>query len=156
MTATGESYLRGVLFKVLYVISVLLMLTLFKLIEDIPVSEITFFWCFFSILPGAGLLLMRGQLAGAFRSTRLFGHITRTVLGVSAMGLTFIAVRALPLPETVTLQYSQPLFVVAFSAIFLREAVGIFRLGAVVFVSLRWRPSADPGVMAANWPYGQP
>jgi len=60
------------------------------------------------------------------------------------MALTFIAVRVLPLPEVVTLQYSQPLFVVAFSALFLREVVGIYRWGAVAFGFV--------GVLVITWP----
>jgi len=139
-----ESQLRGIFFTVLYVICIVLMLTLVKLIDDVPLGELMFFRCFFSILPIAGLLILRGELTAAFRTKRIFGHVTRTTLGLTMMGLTFVAVQALPLPEAVTLQYTQPLFVVAFSALFLREVVGPNRWGAVAFGFL--------GVLVITWP----
>ncbi len=142
--AQPDSHLRGIAFKILYVICIVLMLTLVKLIDDVPLGEVMFFRCFFSILPIAGLLILRGELTAAFRTKRFAGHVTRTCLGLTMMGLTFVSVQALPLPETVTLQYTQPLFVVAFSALFLREAVGVNRWGAVAF--------GFAGVLVITWP----
>ena len=144
MTTTHKAYVRGILFKILNVVSIVLMLALIKLIEGVPVSQVMFFRCFFSILPVACVLMFRGQIGGALRTARPFAHVTRTVLGLAVMALTFIAVRVLPLPEVVTLQYSQPLFVVAFSALFLREVVGIYRWGAVAFGFV--------GVLVITWP----
>jgi drug/metabolite transporter (DMT)-like permease len=144
MTGPRGSHLKGVLFKVLYVATIVVMLALIKAVENVPVSEVMFFRCFFSIIPIGIWLLLRGELAGAFRTKRLSAHVSRTVVGTISMGLTFVAVQNLPLPEAVTLQYSQPLFVVALSALFIGERVGIFRWGAVVYGFL--------GVLVVTWP----
>ncbi len=123
--------LLGIAYKVIYVLSVTIMLTIIKSIKGIPLWELMFFRSFLSVIPVGLYLAFRGELLGSFRTNKPLGHLTRTLLGLATMGLTFLAVRALPLPEAVTLQYTQPLFVVALSAIILREKVPAFRWAAV-------------------------
>lgn len=144
MTQPTASFAKAVTYKILYVLTVVLMLTIVRSQKHIPVGEIMFFRSFFSILPVGAVMLMRGQVRGAFRTKRPLAHVGRTILGMCGMGLTFLAVQNIPLPETVTLQYSQPLFVVAFSAILLGETVGIFRWSAVVV--------GFAGVLVVTWP----
>jgi drug/metabolite transporter (DMT)-like permease len=144
MADAPGSPLRGTAFKLLHIACVVVMLSLIKSLAELPLGEVMFFRCFFSIIPIAIWLIARGELRNAFRATRPLGHVSRTLIGLSAMGMTFVAVRELPLPEAITLQYSQPLFVVALSAIVIRETVGIFRWGAVTFGFL--------GVLVITWP----
>ena len=47
------------------------------------------------------------------------------------MSLGFFALIRLPLPEAITLNYAQPLLVVVFSALFLGEAIRVYRWSAV-------------------------
>lgn len=121
----------AIVMKILCVLSVSLMLMLIKLVEGVPLSQVMFFRSFLTILPVIAYLAWRGGLRGAVATRRPSGHLIRTVLGLTTMGLTFVAVRALPLPEAVTLQYTQPLFVVALSALILRRPVRWFRWAAV-------------------------
>ncbi len=60
------------------------------------------------------------------------------------MGFGFFALTRLPLPEAITLNYAQPLLVVVFSAIFLRETIRIYRWGAVIVGLI--------GVIIISWP----
>src|SRR5690606_34097175 len=61
-----------------------------------------------------------------------------------AMGLSFFALTRLPLPEAITLNYAQPLFVVMFSALFLGEMVRVYRWSAVAVGLV--------GVVIVSWP----
>jgi drug/metabolite transporter (DMT)-like permease len=60
------------------------------------------------------------------------------------MGLGFFALTQLPLPEAVTISYATPLIIVALSAIFLREAVHLYRWSAVIVGLI--------GVVIIAWP----
>jgi drug/metabolite transporter (DMT)-like permease len=131
MAGEMDRPLRGIAYKVLYVLSVTVMLTLIKSVKGVPLWELMFVRSFLSVVPVAAFLAAHGELRWAFRTAKPLGHLTRTLLGLATMGLTFTAVRALPLPEAVTLQYTQPLFVVALSALVLRERVRVFRWTAV-------------------------
>jgi len=144
MSEPDKSYLLGIFFKILHVFMAVAMLSLVRAMNEIPVTEVMFFRAAFAILPIVVWLGLRGELRGVFRTRRPLAHVRRTIIGVTCTGLTFVAVQNLPLPEAVTLQYSQPLFVVTFSAMFLRERVGSFQWGAVVFGFL--------GVLVVSWP----
>ena len=60
------------------------------------------------------------------------------------MGFGFFALTRLPLPEAITLNYAQPLFVVVFSAIFLGENIRFYRWSAVAIGLV--------GVVIVSWP----
>jgi drug/metabolite transporter (DMT)-like permease len=47
------------------------------------------------------------------------------------MGLGFAALGLLPLPEVTAIGYAAPVMVVILAAVFLKESIGIFRIGAV-------------------------
>lgn len=144
MTTGLGSPLRGIGFKVLHVFMVMLMLTIIKSIKGLPVTELMFFRSFFSVLPIIIYLAVRGELRRLVRTRRPFAHLARAVLSMTTMGMTFVSVRALPLPEAVTLQYTQPLFIVMLSALLLGETVRKFRWAAVGFGFL--------GAMIITWP----
>lgn len=135
---------RAIMFKVLHLFCVAVMLSFIKMIEGLPVFELMFFRALLALLPIAGFLALRGELRASIRTERPFGHLSRALLSMTTMGMTFVAVRALPLPEAVTLQYTQPLFVVALSALLLGERVHVFRWGAVAFGFI--------GVLVLTWP----
>jgi len=59
-------------------------------------------------------------------------HLTRTAVGLTSMVCNFGAVILLPLAESTTIGFTAPIFATIFSALFLREATGIHRWGAVV------------------------
>ena len=102
-----------------------------KAAGDLPPGQIVFFRSFFAIFPIVAFLALSGELRTALHTRNPFGHIARGLVGVASMGLGFFALTRLPLPEAIALNYAQPLFVVAFSAIFLGEHIRLYRWTAV-------------------------
>lgn len=120
------------------------MSSLLKAAGQLPAGQLVFFRSFFAILPVIAYLGYRRELRTAIHTKRPFGHVVRGVVGVSSMGLAFFALTRLPLPEAITLNYAQPLFVVLFSALFLGEAIRVYRWSAVAVGLV--------GVVIVAWP----
>jgi drug/metabolite transporter (DMT)-like permease len=120
------------------------MSSLLKASGQLPAGQLVFFRSFFAILPVLVYLAYRRELRTAVYTKRPMGHVLRGVIGVSSMGLAFSALTRLPLPEAITLNYAQPLFVVIFSALFLGEVVRIYRWSAVTIGLI--------GVLIVSWP----
>lgn len=131
MSIEQYSPIKAISLKVLHIFFVTVLLTLIKLIKGLPIVELVFFRSFFAFFPLALWLALRGKLVSSLRTRRPFGHLLRAFLSLFTMSMNFLAVRSLPLPEAVTLQYTQPIFVVALSAILLGERVRAFRWIAV-------------------------
>ncbi|WP_028033368.1 DMT family transporter [Chelativorans sp. J32] len=136
--------LVGIALKVISVSIFVAMSSLIKGAGDVPAGQIVFFRSFFAIFPIVLMLAWQRELATAFHTKHPVGHVMRGVVGVAAMGLGFFGLTRLPLPEAITLNYAQPLLVVVFSAIFLGEAVRIYRWSAVTVGFL--------GVVIIAWP----
>ncbi|MBF9032666.1 EamA family transporter [Rhodobacterales bacterium HKCCE2091] len=141
---TGSRPGKGIALKILHVLLVTTMLAVVKAIHGLPVTEIMFFRAFIALVLIAIYLRWRGELIESIRTSRPFGHLLRAVLSMTTTGLTFVAVQSLPLPDAVTLQYTQPLFVVAFSAVLLGESVRLFRWIAVAV--------GFTGALVISWP----
>ena len=124
--------LAGIGLKVASVAIFVGMSSCIKAAGDVPAGQIVFFRSFFAIFPIVVYLALSRELRTAFHTKYPLGHIARGLVGVASMGLGFFALTRLPLPEAITLNYAQPLFVVLFSAIFLGEHVRFYRWSAVV------------------------
>lgn len=127
-----DNALKGIGLKVLSVAIFVAMSSLIKAAGELPTGQVVFFRSFFAIIPIAAFLALHIDLRHAFRTNRPFGHLARGLVGVTAMSLGFYGLARLPLPESITISYAQPLIVVAFSALFLRETVRAYRWSAVV------------------------
>lgn len=137
--------LRGIALKIASVIVFLVMSTCIKLAGDgLATGEITFYRSFFAIFPILGYLAWRGELRSAFKTNSITGQITRGFVGIVSMTMSFYGLVRLPLPDAIAIGYAMPLFAVVFAAIFLKEAVRIYRLSAVVI--------GLSGVMIISWP----
>jgi len=136
--------MRGIGLKVLSVCCFVVMATLLKATYTIPAGQMVFFRSFFALLPILCWLAWRGQLARAFVTQRLGGHVMRALMGVASMACGFFALTRLPLPEATAITYAAPLLIVALSAIFLHERVHVFRWGAVLIGLV--------GVLIILWP----
>ena len=94
-------------------------------------GEILFFRQF-----GATLLVSAVVAVGpgfaSLRSRRMGAHVTRCVVGLSAMACTFSALLALPLAEATTLGFSMPIFATVLGALVLAEPTGWRRWAAVL------------------------
>lgn len=138
----GDNPLKGIAFKVASVVAFVGMSTLIKLAGPLPAGQVVFFRSFFAILPIAIFFLVRRDFP--LRTARPFSHFARGVVGVMAMGLGFFGLARLPLPESITINYAQPLMVIVFSALILGERVRLYRWSAVVVGLL--------GVLIVAWP----
>jgi len=103
-----------------------------KAAGELPAGQIVFFRSFFAMFPIVAFLAFSGELRTGFKTRNPLGHVARGIVGVASMGMGFFALTRLPLPEAITLNYAQPLFVVMFSAIFLGEYIRLYRWAAVV------------------------
>jgi drug/metabolite transporter (DMT)-like permease len=114
-----------------------------------PVLEIIFFRNAFAFIP---VLLYVWKTAGfgVLKTKRLGGHATRAGVGLVGMVCGFTAVSMLPLTESTALSFASPLFMVALSALILKEHVGVHRWGAVVvgFLGVLIMIRPDPAHMA--------
>jgi drug/metabolite transporter (DMT)-like permease len=67
----------------------------------------------------------------SLRTRRVWAHVGRMALGVSAMGTNFLAFILLPLAEATTIGFSVPIFAVVLAALVLGEPTGKWRWSAV-------------------------
>lgn len=115
-----------------------------KAAGDVPLGQLVFYRSAFAIVPIVLMLTWQHKLVSGLQTTHPYSHVLRGLVGVASMGLQFFALTHLPLPEAVTLNYAQPLFVIVFSAVFLGERVRAYRWGAVLFGLI--------GVVIISWP----
>jgi drug/metabolite transporter (DMT)-like permease len=142
--AGSQNALTGIGLKILSVAIFVVMQTLIKASGDVPAGQIVFFRSFFAVFPILAFLVYKSELPTALVTSRPISHIARGLVGVSSMALGFFALTRLPLPETITLNYAQPLLVVVFSALFLGEAIRVYRWSAVAIGLV--------GVIIISWP----
>lgn len=109
-----------------------------------PTGEIVFLRSLFALPLIMGWLLYEGRLHSAFRTTNPLGHISRGTVGVVAMGLSFTALRYLPLPEVTAIFYAVPILTVILAVIFLGERLRLIRIAAVV--------AGLVGILIIMWP----
>jgi len=125
--------LRGIGLKVLSVAVFTLMAVCIKSAAPrVPPGEAVFFRSFFAIPVIVSWLVWTHNLRHGLDTTNPMGHFWRGLVGTAAMGLGFTALGLLPLPEVTALAYAAPLLTVIFAAMFLGEAVRIFRMSAVL------------------------
>ena len=116
--------------------------------RGIPVFEIILFRNLFAFVP-LGFYIWRTTGFEVLKTRRPFGHLTRSVIGLTGMLCGFSAVQHLPLTEATALQFTSPLFMTALSALLLGEVVGRHRWAAVVvgFIGVLLMARPIPGEM---------
>ena len=67
----------------------------------------------------------------SLRTRRVRAHISRMALGLTAMGLNFLAFILLPLAEATAIGFTVPIFAVVLAALVLHEPTGRWRWSAV-------------------------
>ena len=108
------------------------MAALVKLGHDagIATPELVFYRFAFN-LPPLLLWMAATRSFDAWRTKRPLAHLSRAILGLTAMSLGFTVLGYLPLAEATTLSFVAPLFSVILSALILAEPVGRHRWSAV-------------------------
>ncbi len=116
--------------------------------RGIPVFEIILFRNLFAFVP-LGLYIWRTTGFEVLKTRRPFGHMVRSVIGLTGMVCGFSAVQYLPLTEATALQFTSPLFMTALSALLLAEPVGRHRWVAVIvgFIGVLIMARPIPGEM---------
>lgn len=141
---TEGNPVAGIGLKIASVIAFVGMQTCIKAAGQLPAGQIVFFRSLFAIFPIIAVLAYKNQIRTALSTKHPWGHILRGSVGVTAMSLGFFGLTRLPLPEAVVLNYANPLIVVVFGAIFLKETVRLYRWSAVCVGFL--------GVLIISWP----
>ena len=137
--------IKAITLKLLSVVAFMSMASLIKATaDDVPTGEAVFFRSFFAMPILFTWLGWRGELRTGLKVKAPFGHVIRGFVGASAMGMNFIALGLLPLPEVTAIGFAAPLMTVGLAAVMLKERVGPFRLSMVALGLV--------GVMIVLWP----
>jgi drug/metabolite transporter (DMT)-like permease len=124
--------LRGILLKIASVAVFMAMATCVKVVSiHVPTGEVVFFRSFFAIPVILVWLWFSHDLRQGLKTANPMGHLWRGLVGGTAMALSFTALGLLPLPEVTAIGYASPLLVTIFAAMFLGEAIRLYRLSAV-------------------------
>ncbi|KIC27776.1 DMT family transporter [Leisingera sp. ANG-M6] len=112
--------------------------------ETVPAGEAVFFRSFFAIPVIVAWLAARGELRHGLITRKPMFHVWRGLVGTSAMGMTFMGLALLPLPEVTAIGYATPIFTLILAALFLGETIRLVRISAVAIGLL--------GVLIMIWP----
>lgn len=101
------------------------------LTDDYTVLQIAFIRY---LLSAAVAVLIAGRLGGlaTLKTARPLGHALRSLLNLATMLTFFYALKLLPLADAIAITFAAPLFMTAFSVVFLHERVGLARWSAVI------------------------
>jgi drug/metabolite transporter (DMT)-like permease len=100
--------------------------------ETLPVAELMFFRNALALPIVIAFGLRGAGLAQVVRTRRPLGHLTRAVVGLTAMGLSFFSVAQLPLAEHTALTHTTPLFATLLAIPLLGERPGVWRVSALL------------------------
>jgi len=103
-----------------------------KAAERIPAGEAVFFRSFCALPLILLWLWWQRDLPHGLKTTNWRIHAVCGIAGTAAMGLGFIGLRLLPLPEVTAIRFATPIFVVIFAAILLGEKIRLVRVSAVL------------------------
>lgn len=112
--------------------------------SEVPAGEAVFFRSFFAIPVIVIWLASRGELRHGLVTKKPMFHVWRGLVGTSAMGMTFMGLALLPLPEVTAIGYATPIFTLILAAVFLGERIRLIRITAVAVGLL--------GVLIMIWP----
>ena len=95
--------------------------------DEVPPGQAMFFRSFCAIPVLLVWLMYRGEFPQKLKAVDPMGHVWRGLMGSCAMGLGFLAVGLLPLPEAVAIGYTAPFLVTILAAMFLGERIRLVR-----------------------------
>ncbi len=101
--------------------------------ETVPLGQIIFWRSILALVPICLYMMWRGEFPNALRTKHPGLHVTRSLLGVFAMGLFFTALAYLPLANAQALGYLAPILVLPLAGILLKEKL-TFTVFAAVFL----------------------
>ncbi len=147
--------LKAILLKVASAVVFTVMSAIVRWVtETLPLGQIVFFRGAFAILPVVLIYAWRGELRAAVRTGRPLGHVTRGLLGVLGMFLSFASLARLPLADVTAIGFAAPLITVALAAWILHERVRIYRWSAVAVGFVGVIVMLAPHLDVARWTSG--
>ena len=124
----------GILLKVVAIGLFTIMAGMIKeAVQSVPTGEAVFFRSFAALPVIPIWLAVRGDLPRGLRTKRPLLHLWRGLVGTTAMGLNFLGLGMLPLPEATALSYVTPIFTLILAALMLGERIRLIRISAVTF-----------------------
>jgi drug/metabolite transporter (DMT)-like permease len=124
--------LAGIALRLLTALLLAVMFALVKLASTRGVNVVeSLFYRQCGTAAAATAFVAVGPGFASLKTQRVWAHVGRMALGLSAMGLNFLAFILLPLAEATTIGFSVPIFSVILAAIMLGEPTGKWRWGAV-------------------------
>jgi drug/metabolite transporter (DMT)-like permease len=124
--------LIGIGLKIISTFAFLGMSTLIKLANpEMPIGELMFFRAFFALVPLGIWLWWTDELRTAIKTTRLSGHLVRSISGSGGMYFGFASLVLLPLPDATAIGYLAPIVATVLAALLLGEEVRAYRWVAV-------------------------
>ena len=123
---------RGIALKVTAIALFVVMASCIKAVSvDVPAGQAVFARSLFAMPVIVAWLAWRGDLRTGLKTANPWGHVWRGAIGTAAMGMGFVALGLLPLPQVTAIGYAIPVFTVLLAAVFLGEAIRLFRIAAV-------------------------
>ncbi len=138
------SPLRGILLMMAAISLFVIMGSLVKAAVRIPAGEAVFFRSFCALPVICAWLAARGELGVGLHVRDWRGHAMRAVYGSMAMGLGFLGLKLLPLPDVTAIRFATPILTVIFAALILGERIRLIRVTAVI--------TGLVGVIIVIWP----
>ncbi|MCG6904497.1 MAG: DMT family transporter [Rhodobacter sp.] len=135
---------RGILLIIGAISLFVIMGSMVKAADRIPAGEAVFFRAFCALPVIVAWLAARGDLGAGLHVESWRSHALRGIAGSIAMGLGFVGLKLLPLPEVTAIRFATPILTVIFAALILSEKVRLIRLSAVLVGLI--------GVMIVMWP----
>lgn len=138
--------IAGIVAKIVSTLAFTVMTSCLKYVSSrYPAGEMVFFRSAFALLPLSAWLIWQGNIVHAVRTTRIGGHLLRSIIGNCSMFSGFAALHFLPLQDAIAIGYASPLIIVVFAALFLKENVRLYRWSAVCIGFI--------GVLIMLWPH---
>jgi drug/metabolite transporter (DMT)-like permease len=140
------SSVRGIFLKISALLLFTVMAAMIKAaVAVVPAGQAVFFRAFCALPVILLWLRWRGELATGLRTRHPWLHLWRGTIGGLSMGLTFVALGLLPLPEVTVVGFVTPILTLVLSVLMLGETVRLFRwsmvllglVGVVIVVSPR-------------------
>ena len=100
--------------------------------EGYPVGEVVFFRCAFALPVVLVWAALAGHLGDAWKTNNVWFHISRSIVGMCGMFLSFVALADLPLADWTVIGFAMPIFATILAAVLLNEPIGPWRGAAVI------------------------
>lgn len=144
-TSTSSRPMTGIALNLCALLVLVSMAGVVKSVSaHVPTGQAVFSRAFFSLPFILGWIALQGPLIDGLRMRRPKMHLLRGLLGSATLGMNFLALALLPLPEVTTIGFAAPVLTLVFAVLFLGEKVRLFRWTAVALGLV--------GVLIVVWP----